>query len=92
MKISKMNPKATYLECPDYKCKRWYDNTTKCEYDCPQKEKLEKLIKCWKCGELIRLPIQHSMMERLNHICSDDSRPFILESGIVITLREKLEK
>ena len=86
-----MSTKVTYIECPDYGCKKWYSDKINCLYDCKKKEKLVKLVKCWACEEVIKLPYDRSLLKRINHKCPTGLTPFILESGTLITLREKIE-
>lgn len=90
MKKEKLSTEVTYIKCPDKDCQLWYDNKIRCEYDCPQRNELKKLIKCWLCGEIIKLPINHSTMCRLEHQCFNGSSPFILEPGTIVITREDI--
>jgi len=89
MKKSEMDPKVAYIECPNHECEKWWDDKIHCEYDCPEKSKLKKLVKCWNCKEIIELPIDYSGFRRIDHKCSDGRTPFQLATGITI-LREKI--
>ena len=91
MKIEEMSPDQTYIECPDYQCKLWYVEETSCERDCPQRDKLVQIVKCWNCDELIKLDIDYSSARRLSHICENGANPFILKSGTISVLRTKIE-
>jgi hypothetical protein len=90
MKLEEMEDRTVYLKCPDYNCKLWNEEI-RCEYDCPRKSELEKKIKCWKCKEIIKLPVNYSIFRRVNHICKDGSAPLIFQSKIVI-IREDINE
>lgn len=70
-----MNTDTTYLLCPDPTCKLFWDTSrfTPCESECPMQDKLIKMIRC-RCGEVIELPGDHSMLRRVDHEHGDGSR------------------
>ncbi|MEK6827414.1 MAG: hypothetical protein AABX99_02940 [Nanoarchaeota archaeon] len=90
MKKENIKLGEVYIQCPDHECKFWdYDNFH-CEYDCPQREKLEKIMYCPNCDELIRLPINHSLLARIDHRCIEGRICAMFQSRIIIT-REDIE-
>jgi len=68
-----MDSNTTYILCPDRSCKLFYspEYPFPCEYNCPKKNKLEKIIKCRNCGEPIHLCGDHHMLCRVDHACPD---------------------
>jgi hypothetical protein len=85
IKKSKMDPETTYLLCPDPSCNLFAKPTgmIPCEYECPHQDKLRKIILCPSCkDELIDLPGDHNLMQRIDHTCSSTGKaPFILRNG-----------
>jgi len=72
IKKSEMDTDTTYLLCPDQFCKLYKDYTKDyCEYQCPNKENLVKIIQCHNCKELIELPGDHPMYDKVYHNCPD---------------------
>ncbi|MEA3430056.1 MAG: hypothetical protein U9R08_02185 [Nanoarchaeota archaeon] len=61
----------TYLLCPDKSCNLFDPATAICEHGCPYQNKLQKIIKCIRCKELIYLPGNHSPPQRIQHLCPD---------------------
>ena len=90
MKKEKMEKGTAYIKCPNYECKLWDDDKISCERDCPQKNSLEKLMRCWKCGDIIRLPLDYNSMCRIDHTCIDKSTPLLLLNGTIVVTRENI--
>jgi hypothetical protein len=69
---SEMKKDTTYLLCPDSSCKLYSDLTKDyCEYECPLKSELVKIILCNNCREPIELPGDHNQICRVDHNCPD---------------------
>jgi hypothetical protein len=90
MKKEDMKSGVVYIQCPDYGCRLWEEDKILCEYDCPNKKNLEKLIKCPFCNELIKLPKDYSLMRKINHTCKDGKNPLILQYSTTI-LRQDIK-
>ena len=72
MKISEMDEDIVYFLCPDKKCKLFWDTShhiVPCQHDCPNQDKLIKLIICHGCQGLIELSGNHHRFYRVDHIC-----------------------
>jgi hypothetical protein len=71
IKQSEMDADTTYILCPDSECQLFFDTTRSlpCETDCPRKEDMKKIVKCFSCGELIELDGDHFGFRRVNCKC-----------------------
>lgn len=70
MKKSEIKPGITYFLCPKKSCKLFFDqtvNTVPCEYNCPYKKKLKKLVICEHCGEIAVLSGDHHPFQYFPH-------------------------
>jgi hypothetical protein len=65
---------TNYIVCPDRTCKLFWEKDCyiPCEFDCPKKTELKKVIRC-TCGELIILSGNHSPLQRVDHKHSDNA-------------------
>jgi hypothetical protein len=90
MKKEELSTKVTYIKCPDRDCQLWYDNKTRCEYDCPKRNELEKLIKNQitnKSFYNVRVMWRNC---RLEHQCSDGRSLLMFEPGTIVITREDI--
>ena len=73
MKKSEMEEGATYLLCPDKKCRLFLDSSRRipCEQACPRRDKLIKMLICHNCGNIIELPGDHNALCHISHACPD---------------------
>ncbi|MEK6906726.1 MAG: hypothetical protein AABW81_03825 [Nanoarchaeota archaeon] len=83
LKKSELRTDTTYLLCPDDSCKKFFDSSNKffCEYECPNENKLVKIIVCRVCRDMIELPGKHTPFYRVdskNHRCKDERTPSVI--------------
>jgi hypothetical protein len=80
IKKSDMNTNTTYLLCPDRSCKLFFDpNKEWCDFECPKKDDLVKIVQCINCLEPIELPGDHYYIEAVTHECPDGRHPLMFQ-------------
>ena len=69
-----ISSESTYLVCPDPDCNLFTKPNCNCpcEKECPQQDKLIKIVRC-SCGEFILLPGDHNSLKRVDHECENGS-------------------
>jgi len=71
LKKSELEVGATYIICPDRKCKNFFNTSSPliCDGKCPKKKKLKFIIVCHNCKGLVELPGHHHIWQRIDHLC-----------------------
>ncbi|MBW3003023.1 hypothetical protein KY337_00535 [Candidatus Woesearchaeota archaeon] len=71
MKKTELERSVTYLLCPDKACRKHEESKSICEIECPDKDKLKKIVRCKFCDDIVYLPGTHYPPMKFAHICPD---------------------
>lgn len=73
MKKGEMEVNVTYIICPEKSCKLFWnpEGSCPCDGNCNFENQLKFAIICHSCREIVVLPGNHHMFQRIDHKCPD---------------------